>query len=150
MANEEVGRHLTQPVRIIHMSVAPADPRPSADALRIVAKLAGPDQEELPWWMEQLSDRVKVRSWAGSPVRLTSVQVDAPEDQFEAVARRLIAAVDEANAAYPERYAAWREEHDALTVKGRLRKERRLADYQAILDRVMDEYRGPLAARVRT
>ena len=142
MANEEVGRHLTQPVRIIHMSVAPADPRPSADAVMIVAKLAGPDQEELQWWMEQLSDRVKVRSWAGSPVRLTSVEVDAPEDQFEAVARRLIAAVDEANAAYPERYAAWRQEHDALTAKGRLRKERRLADYQAILDRVMDEYRA--------
>ena len=142
MANEEVGRHRTQRVRIIHMSVAPADPGPSGDALMIVAKLAGPDQEELQWWMEQLSDRVKVRSWAGSPVRLTSVQVDAPEDQFEAVARRLIAAVDEANAAYPERYAAWRQENDALTAKGRLRKERRLADYQAILDRVMDEYRA--------
>ena len=83
--------------------------------------------------MEQLSDRVKVRSWVGSPVRLTSVQVDAPEDQFEAVARRLIAAVDEANAAYPERYAAWRQEHDALPVKGRLRKERRLADYRPSL-----------------
>lgn len=142
MANEEVGRHRTQPVRIIHMSVAPADPRPSVDALMIVAKLAGPDQEELQWWMEQLSDHVKVRSWVGSPGRLTSVQVYAPEDQFEAVARRLIAAVDEANAAYPERYAAWRREYDALTAEGRLRKERRLADYQAILDRVMDEYRS--------
>jgi FAD/FMN-containing dehydrogenase len=142
MANEEVGRHRTQPVRIIHMSVAPADPRPSADALVIVAKLAGPDQEELQWWMEQLRDRVKVRSWVGSPGGLTSVQVDAPEDQFEAVARRLIAAVDEANAAYPEHYAAWRREHDALTAEERLRKERRIADYQAILDRVMDEYRS--------
>ena len=142
MANEEVGRHRTQPVRIIHMSVAPADPRPSVDALMIVAKLAGPDQEELQWWMEQLSDHVKVRSWVGSPGRLTSVQVDVPEDQFEAVARRLIAAVDEANAAYPERYPAWRREHDAQMAEERLRKERRFTDYQAILDRVMDEYRS--------
>jgi hypothetical protein len=143
MANEEVGRRRTQPVRIIHMSVAHADPRPSVDALVIVAKLAGPDQEEeSQWWMEQLRDRVKVRSWVGSPARLTSVQVDAPEDQFEAVARRLIAAVGEANAAYPERYAAWRREHGARMAEERLRKERRLADYQAILDRVMDEYRS--------
>jgi hypothetical protein len=142
MANEEIGRHRTQPVRIIHMSVAPADPRPSVDALIIVAKLAGPEEEELQWWMEQLSDRVKVRSWVGSPGRLTSVQVDALEDQFEAIARRLIAAVDDANAAYPKRYVAWRQEHDALTAEGRLRKQGRLADYQAILSRVMDEYRS--------
>ena len=146
MANEEVGRHRTQPVRIIHMSVAPADPRPSVGALVIVAKLAGPDQEELQWWMEQLRDRVKVRSWVGSPGRLTSVQVDAPEDrfQFEAVARRLITAVDEANAAYPERYVAWRREHDARMAEEWPRKEQRFADHQAILDRVMDEYRSNL------
>jgi hypothetical protein len=142
MANEKVGGHRTQPVRIIHMSVASADPRPSVDALMIVAKLAGPDQEELQWWMEQLRDRVKVRSWIGSAGRLTSVQVEAPEDQFEAVARRLITAVDEANAAYPEHYSAWRREHDAPMAEERLRKERRFADYQAILDRVMDEYRS--------
>ena len=144
MANEEVSRHRTQPVRIIHMSVAPADPGPSVGALVIVAKLAGPDQEELQWWIEQLRDRVKVRSWVGSPGRLTSVQVDAPEDQFEAVARRLIAAIGEANAAYPVRYAAWQREHYALTAEERLGKERRFAHYQAILDRVMDEYRSNL------
>ena len=120
MAGEEVGGHRTQPVRIIHMSVASADPRPSVDALMIVAKLAGPDQEELQWWVEQLRDRVKVRSWVGSAGRLTSVQVEAPEDQFEAVARRLIAAVDEANAAYPERYPVWRREHDARMAEERL------------------------------
>ena len=142
MANEEVGGHRTQPVRIIHMSVASADPRPSVDALMIVAKLAGPDQEELQWWVEQLRDRVKVRSWVGSAGRLTSVQVDAPGGQFEAVARRLIAAVDEANAAYPERYPVWRREHDARMAEERLGKERPFADYQAILDKVMDEYRS--------
>ncbi len=40
----------------------------------IVAKLdPGPDREELPWWMEQLRERVKVRGWGGSPDRLTSI-----------------------------------------------------------------------------
>jgi hypothetical protein len=144
MANENVGRR-TQPVQIIHMSIASGDPRPSADApLVIVAKLDPmPDREELPWWREQLGERVKVRAWSGpSPDRLTEVQVEAPANQVEAIARRLLAAVEEANAAYPERYPAWRREHDERMVEERLRLQRRFAVHQAILDRVMDEHRS--------
>lgn len=131
------------------MSIAPGDPRPSVDApLLIVAKLdPGPDQEELQWWMEQLRDQVKVRGgsgpWSGSsPGRLTAVRVEAPPDQVEAVTRRLLAAVDEANAAYQERYPAWRCEHDERIADERLREQRRLVAPQAILDRVMDEHRS--------
>ena len=79
MANENVGRRRTQPVRIIHMSIASGDPRPSVDPpLVIVAKLDPmPDREELQWWREQLGERVKVRAWSGpSPDRLTEVQVE--------------------------------------------------------------------------
>ena len=145
MANENVDRRRTQPVRIIHMSIASGDPRPSVDApLVIVAKLDPvPDREELQWWREQLGERVKVRAWSGpSPDRLTEVQVEAPADQVEAVARRLLAAVDEANAAYPERYLAWRRERDERMVEERLRLRRRFAINQGILDRVMDEHRS--------
>jgi len=145
MANENVDRRRTQPVRIIHMSIATGDPRPSADVpLVIVAKLDPmPDREELQWWREQLGERVTVRAWSGSsPDRLTDVQVEAPADQVEAVARRLLTAVEEANAAYPERYPAWRQEHDERMAEERLRLHRRLAVHQAILDKVMDEYRS--------
>jgi len=144
MANENVGRGQTQPVRIIQMSIAPGDPRPQMeDPLVIVAKLdPGPDREELQWWMEQLRERVKVRSWGGSPDRLTSVNVEAPADQVEAVARWLLTAVEEANAAYPERCLAWRREHDARVAEEQRRQQRRYAALQTILDRVMDECRS--------
>ncbi len=150
MANENVGRHRTQPVRIVHMSIAPGDPRRLEDApLVIMARLdPGPDWEEQQWWLEQLRERVKVRSWSGSspdrlpPDRLAAVQVEAASDQVEVVARRLLAAVDEANAAYPERYPAWRREHDERIAEERLREQRRFAVQQAILDRVMEEYRS--------
>jgi hypothetical protein len=144
MANEDAGHRRTQPVRVIRMSIAPGDPRPSVDApLVIVATLDPvPDRAELPWWRERLGERVKVRAWSGSsPDRLTDVHVEAPADQVEAVARRLLTAVDEANAAYPERYPVWRQEHDERMAEERLRRQRRLAVHQAILDRVMDEHR---------
>ena len=137
-----------EPVRIVRMSIAP-EPRRLADGpLVIVAELdPGPDPEELQWWMEQLRDRVNVRAWGGSEgsgslTGATSVHVEAPDDQLEAVATRLVAAIDEANAAYPERYEAWRREHDARVAEERRLEERGSADRQAILDRVVDEYRS--------
>jgi hypothetical protein len=145
MADENVGRRRTQPVRIIHMSIAPGDPRSLEDApLVIRAEFdPGPDQEEQQWWMEQLRDRVQVRSWSGSsPGRFTSVNVEAPSGQVEAVARRLLTAVDEANAVYQERYPVWQREHDERIAEKRLREQRRLAVQQAILDKVMDDYRS--------
>jgi hypothetical protein len=140
MSNENVGERRTQPVRITHMTVAPGDPRGLEEGpLVIVATLdPGPDREELQWWMEQLRDRVKVRGWSG---RLTSIQVEAPSDQVEAVARALLTCIHEANAAYQDRYPAWRREHDERIAEKQLRERRLLADQQAILDRVIDERR---------
>jgi len=43
---------------------------------------------------------------------------------------------------YPERYLAWRREHDERMPEERLRLQRRFAVQQAILDRVMDEHRS--------
>jgi hypothetical protein len=144
MPNENVGERRTQPVRITHMTIAPGDPR-GLEAGPLVIKAAldhGPDQEELQWWAEQLRDRVKVRSWSGSfPGRLTAVHVEAPSDQVEAVARALLTSIHEANAAYQDRYPAWRREHDERIAEEQLREQRLLADQQAILDRVIHEYR---------
>ena len=141
MSNENVGERRTQPVRITHMTIAPGDPRGlEKGPLVIMATLdPGPDREELQWWMEQLRDRVKVRGWSG---RLTSVQVEVPSDQVEAVARALLTSIHEGNAAYEGRYPAWRREHDEQMAEKRLREQRLLADQQAILDRVIDEYRA--------
>lgn len=131
------------PVRITRMRIVPADPRPSANVpLAIAADLdPGPDQEEWQWWMEQLRERANVHSWSRSSTGLTSVRVEAPDDQVEAAARRLLTAVAEANAAYSERYPAWRREHDAQVAEDRRRQQQRVVAQQAILDRVMDEYR---------
>jgi hypothetical protein len=145
MANENVSGRQTQPVRIVDMSIAPGDPRRLADApLVIHAKLdPAPDREEQQWWAEQLRDRVKVRSWSGSsPDQLTSVNVEAPLGQVEAVARRLLVAIDDANAAFAESYPVWRREHDERIAEERRREQHRLAAQQAILDRVMEEYRS--------
>jgi hypothetical protein len=92
-----------------------SDPRgPAADPLTIVAELdPAPVREELQWWTRQLRERVNVRPWSGASTGVTNIQVEAAEDQLEAVARRLLAALDAANAVYPERYAVWRREHDA-------------------------------------
>ena len=144
MPTENEGERRTQPVRITHMTIGPGDPSGLEEGpLVIVATLdPGPDREELPWWMEQLRDRVEVRGWSGSfPGRLTAVQVEAPADQIEAVARRLLTSIHEANAAYQDRYPAWRREHDERIAEKRLREQGRLSDQLAILDRVIDEYR---------
>jgi hypothetical protein len=130
------------------MSIMPS-PRAADDPQVIMAELdPAPDREELPWWMEQLRERAGIDSWGGqgsprdrSPKRVT-VQVQAPDDQFEAVARRLVIAVEEANAAYPDRYPAWRREHDARMAEERRRQERRRADHQAVLDELVAEYRS--------
>jgi hypothetical protein len=144
MPNENAGGRRTQPVRITHLSIAPGDPRGLEDGpLVIMATLdPGPDREEQQWWTEQLRDRVEVRAWTGTfPGRLTSVQVEAPADQVEAVGRRLLTSIDEANAAYSGRYPAWRRENDKRIAEKHLLEQRRLADQQAILDRLMDEHR---------
>ncbi len=135
------GAPRTGPVRIVRMRIHPG---PVADVpLTIAADLdPAPDREEWQWWREQLREWANVHSWSRSSTGLVSVQVEAPGDQVEVVARRLVTAVEEANAAYPERYAAWRQEHDARVAEDRLRQQRRFAAQQAILDRVMDEYRS--------
>jgi hypothetical protein len=143
MPNENAGGRRTQPVRITQLSIAPGDPRGrAAGPLVIMATLdPGPDRAEQQWWTEQLRARVEVRAWTGTfPGRLTSVQVETPADQVEAVARRLLTAIDEANAAYPVRYPAWRREHDERIAEEQRREQRRLAAQQAILDRVIDEH----------
>jgi hypothetical protein len=93
--------------------------------------------------MEQLRGRVKVRFFTrtggpGSSTGPTTVHVEAPADELEAVARRLVAAVEEANAAYPDRYGTWRRQRDAQEPEVR----QGLAGQQAVLDRVMGEYRS--------
>ena|SRR5580698_101023 len=122
------------------MTIEAGDPRGLEEGPLVIRATLdpGPDREELPWWMEQLRDRVKVRGWSGS---LTSVQVEAPSDQVEAVARALLTSIHEANAAYQSRYPAWRREHDERTAEKQRREQRLLADQQAILDTVIDEYR---------
>lgn len=145
MANEDNGGRQDHPVRIVQMNIALGDPRRLEDApLVIVAKLdPAPEPEERQWWAEQLRDRVKVRGWAGSSQeQLTSLHVEAPSDQVESVAWHLLAAIDDANAAYPERYPAWRREHDEQVAEGDRREQHRLAVQQDILDRVMEEYRS--------
>jgi hypothetical protein len=144
MPNEDAGERRTQPVRITHMTIAPGDPRGLEEGpLVIMATLdPGPDREEQQWWTEQLRDRVEVRAWSGPfPGPLTSVQVEVPTDQVESVARRLLTSIAEANAAYQDGYPVWRREHDARIAQKRRAEQRRLAEQQAILDRVVGEYR---------
>jgi hypothetical protein len=148
MTSENADGHSTQHIRIVQMSIAHGDPRPSVDApLVIVAKLDPPlDMEEQQWWMERLGEHVTVRGGSGSgpgaPFRLTAIHVEARSDQVEAVARRLLTAFDDANAAYPDHYPAWRRERDERIAGERLREQRHLAAQQAILDMVMDEHRS--------
>jgi hypothetical protein len=143
MADVRSGSPRTGSVRIVRLSIAPHPQGPDAVPLTIVAQLdPAPGWEELPWWRGQLRDLLNVR-WGGSSTGVTTIQVDAAEAELEEVARQLLAAVDEANALYPERYAVWRREHDAQVAEERQRQERRSAARQAILDRVMNE-RKPL------
>ena len=145
MSTEHAGGRRGAPVRISHMKIAPAGPRQPGDApLVIVAVLdPGPGGEEHLWWIAQLQGRVKVLGGNGSPRGgTTAIRVEAPRDQVEAVARRLLTAVEEVNAAYPEGYAAWRREQDERIAGQRLEEQRRAAAPQAILDKVMDEYRS--------
>ena len=145
MANENGGQHRTRPVRVVHLSIASDPPARLKDApLVIMAKLdPGPEQgREVQWWTERLRERVEVRAWAGANGRLTSVGVEAPSDQVEQVARLLLTAVDDANAAFPERYPVWCREHDEREAEERLREQRLFAAQQTILDRVMEEHQS--------
>jgi hypothetical protein len=149
MGDQDANAPRSGPVRIVSMSITPH--RRTGDPLTIVAQLdPAPDQAEMQWWIEQLRERVKVEAWSGSgapgpltgPPRMTRVHVEAPDDELEPVARRLIAAVEEANAAYPDRYRTWRRARDAQVAEEQRRQQQRLAEQQAVLDRVMDEYRS--------
>ena len=85
-------------------------------------------------------------SWGGQghpqdQTSVVAVQVDAPEEQLEAVARRLVTAVEEANAAYPDHYPPWRRERDAQLASEQQRREQRRAEHQAVLDNVLREHR---------
>jgi hypothetical protein len=147
MTEENSGAQRTQPLRIVHMSIADDPGRRPRDApLVIMAEFEhGPDTaEEVQWWTEQLRDRVNVRSWGGTrPGRWTSVHVEAPADEIEAVARRLLTAVDDANSAYLESYPAWRRERNERIAEERLREQRLSAAQQATLDQVMGDHRSP-------
>lgn len=69
MTDENPGAQRTQPLRIVHMSIADGPGRrPEGAPLVIMAELDhGPEApEEVQWWTEQLGDRVKVRSWGGT------------------------------------------------------------------------------------
>jgi hypothetical protein len=144
MANENDGEHRTRPVRVVHLSIADAPARLKDAPLVIMAKLdPGPDQgREVQWWTERLRERVNFRGWSGVNGRLTSVQVEAPSDQVEEVARRLLTAIDDANAAFPERYPVWLREHEEQEAEERLREQRLFDAQQTILDRVMEEYQS--------
>ena len=125
------------PVRVTRMSI---DPRNSTDdTIRVIAELSpAPPQETQWWWSEQVSRRMTGLTGSTGPDRFT-VHVDVPRDQLDATARALLAAVDEADAAFASRYAA---DVHALHQLARERQEHerlRFADAQAVLDRVMGQ-----------
>lgn len=148
MGNEHAGAGRTEPVRIARMSIAPRPPGAPGEPLVIRAELSPAlERAELPWWHEQLRQRAGVHSLGGQggpqdpSLRVVTVQVEALPDQLEAAARRLAAAVEEANAAYPDDYLAWRRERDARRAGELRQQEHRLAGYQAVLDKVLAEHR---------
>jgi hypothetical protein len=132
------------------MNIAPRPPGAPEEPLVIRAELEPAlDRAELPWWAEQLRQRAGVRGLGGHggpqdpPLRVVTVQVEALRDQLGAVARRLVAAVEEANAAYPEDYPAWRRDRDARQAREQQQQqqqEQRLASHQAVLDNVLAEH----------
>ena len=144
MPHENVDEGRTQPIRVTRLTIAPGDPRGVDEGpLVIVATLdPGPDRDEQQWWTEQISELVEVRAWSGSfPGRLTSVHVEAPPGEVEAVARRLLTSIREANDAYESSYPSWRREHDQRIAEKRLREQRQLSEQQAILDAVIEQHR---------
>jgi hypothetical protein len=148
MGNEHAGTGHGEPVRIARMSIVPRPPGAPEEPLVIRAELEPAlDRAELPWWLYQLRERAGVRgsSGQGDPqnrqLQMVAVQVEAGKDQLEAAARRLVAAVGEANAAYPEGYLAWRRERDAQQARQQQQQDQRLAGYQAVLDNVLAEHR---------
>jgi hypothetical protein len=139
MGDQHMSTPRTAPVRIVGMRIAP-EPVARADGLlTIVAQLdPGPDRSEWSWWMEQLRARVNVEAWTlptgmGSSSEMTAVHIWAHEDQLEEAAKQLLTAIEELNAA--------RREREARVTGEQRRQQQSLADLQAILDRVINEYR---------
>jgi hypothetical protein len=123
------------PVRVTRMS---ADTHSSTDeTIRVMAELSpAPPQETQWWWSEQISRRVTVLAGSTGPSQFT-VYLDVPRDQLETTARALRAAVDEADAAFASRYAADVHARHQLARERQEQQQRRFADAQAVLDRVM-------------
>ncbi|MGH9299019.1 MAG: hypothetical protein ACRDZT_03830 [Acidimicrobiales bacterium] len=124
MAGNRPDGPATGPVMVTAMSV---DSHNSTEFMvRFVAELdPPPTRQAQSWWGDQISERVKVSGWSSSPGQF-SVHVEAERDDLRATARKVLAAVETANASF----------------NGRTPKQRRFASDQAVLDTVMSEYHG--------
>jgi hypothetical protein len=123
------------PVRITRMSI---DPHSSTDqTIRVMAELSpAPAEETQWWWREQIGRRVNGLVCSTGPSRFT-VHLDVPRGELETTARALRAAVDEADAAFASCYAADVHARHQLARERQEQEQRRFADAQAVLDRVM-------------
>jgi hypothetical protein len=90
-----------------------------------------PEHDELWWWIRQLRRRVY------GDFQHQMYTVTTTRDELEVTARELLAAVDDANAAYPESIVGWDRPHR----DGRVYEQEQgpFATEQAILDRLLIE-----------
>ncbi len=133
------------PVQVIKMEAHRPYGPPKPDEVHLIAVLQpAPAKEFSWWWQRRLHDRVKgvyAFGGGGRPDELW-VQADVPLNRLEVTARLFLNEVAEANGVFPECYESDLRERDRKQALETGRQQDDLTEKQAILDRVMNEYRA--------
>jgi hypothetical protein len=133
------------PVQVIKMEAHRPYGPPKPDEVHLIAVLRPAPAKEISWWWHRrLHDRVRgVYGFGGGggPDELW-VQADVPLDRLEVTARLFLNEVAEANRVFPDCYESDLRERDRHQAEETARQQDDLTEKQAILDRVMDEYRS--------
>jgi hypothetical protein len=128
---------------IVGMFITETDMNNSSDRfIEFTAELGVrvPSQAAWTWWQSQLRELgVHGGSWSPSGERMT-LRLRVPADELEDATRRLIVAIREVDARYPADFEASLQELEQRKAAERRQNALRAAPYQAILDRVMNDY----------
>lgn len=137
-----VARGQTHSMRVSRMEVQPDAPGEARAGAYVIADLEpAPPRESQWWWTERLLHRVRISASGGSDGHFR-VHFRVPLDQLEVTARRLLTAVEEASSVFPSEYEADRHARESRRAAEAHEREEDLAPKQAILDRLMEEYRS--------
>jgi hypothetical protein len=112
-----------------------------ADQVYFTADLEPPPRQDDRWWWQKELHRNVTGSFAfGGSRDHWAVHIRVPSSELRRAAQQLLVAVDDANAAFDERFEPERRAREESLSAGEARQYAEADDTQAVLDAVMKEH----------